>query len=127
MLLQDIIERETATTFRLVGRGSDIVNIAGKRGSLADLTLKLLQVEGVEDGVFMMPDDGGDGTTRLTALVIAPGMSEADVMAGLETQMDAAFLPRPIYLVEALPYNELGKLPRRELQAWIERSNLNSS
>ena len=127
VLLQDIIERETATTFRLVGRGSDIVNIAGKRGSLADLTLKLLQVEGVEDGVFMMPDDGEGGTTRLTALVIAPGLSEADVMAGLETQMDAAFLPRPIYLVKALPYNELGKLPRRELQAWIERSNLNSS
>ena len=121
--LQDIIERETATTFRLVGRGSDIVNIAGKRGSLADLNIKLRQVEGVEDGVFVMPGDGKGATTRLTALVIAPGMSAAEVMAGLETQMDAAFLPRPIYLVEALPYNELGKLPRRELQAWIERSN----
>ncbi|MEE8433353.1 MAG: AMP-binding protein, partial [bacterium] len=64
--LQDIIERESATTFRLVGRGSDIVNIAGKRGSLADLNIKLRQVEGVEDGVFVMPDDGKGGTTRLT-------------------------------------------------------------
>lgn len=124
--LPDIIERESATTFRLVGRGSDVVNIAGKRGSLADLTLKLRQVEGVEDGVFIMPGDGKGGTTRLIAIVIAPGMSEAGVMAGLEAQIDAAFLPRPIYLVQALPYNELGKLPLRELQAWIERRNSES-
>jgi acyl-coenzyme A synthetase/AMP-(fatty) acid ligase len=36
-------------------------------------------------------------------------------MSALRQRIDAAFLPRPLYLVEALPRNDIGKLPRQSL------------
>ena len=117
--LQDLIAKESDTTFRLTGRNSDLVNIAGKRGSLADLNIKLSQVDGVTDGVFVMPGVPSAGTARLAALVVAPGRTEAEILAGLEGKVDPAFMPRPLLLVEALPYNETGKLPMKTLQEWI--------
>ena len=38
-----------------------MVNIAGKRSSLAYLTAQLMAIDGVEDGVFLMPDDSTAG------------------------------------------------------------------
>jgi acyl-coenzyme A synthetase/AMP-(fatty) acid ligase len=35
-------------------------------------------------------------------------------MAALRKRIDPAFLPRPLVLVDALPRNEMGKLPRAE-------------
>ena len=39
----------------------------------------------------------------------------------LRPQMDAVFLPRPIWRVERLPRNEASKLPRKALQALHEQ------
>ncbi|MGQ0810317.1 MAG: AMP-binding enzyme, partial [Nitrospiraceae bacterium] len=55
------------------------------------------------------------GSGRLTAFVVAPGMSAAAILAKLRQRIDPAFLPRPLYLVEALPRNETGKLTRQNL------------
>ena len=49
------------------------------------------------------------------ALVVAPGLRKATLVQALRQRMDAAFLPRPLVLVEALPRNALGKLPRAAL------------
>jgi acyl-coenzyme A synthetase/AMP-(fatty) acid ligase len=40
-------------------------------------------------------------------------------MAALRDAMDPVFLPRPLRLVEALPRNETGKLPRGQLLALL--------
>jgi acyl-coenzyme A synthetase/AMP-(fatty) acid ligase len=37
------------------------------------------------------------------------------LLAALRQRIDAAFLPRPIHFVEALPRNETGKLPQLAL------------
>ena len=57
VLLADEIELVDGGGFILRGRTADLVNIAGKRSSLAYLTRQLLAIDGVEDGVFLMPDD----------------------------------------------------------------------
>jgi acyl-coenzyme A synthetase/AMP-(fatty) acid ligase len=36
-------------------------------------------------------------------------------MRALRQRIDAAFMPRPLYFVEALPRNETGKLPQLAL------------
>jgi acyl-coenzyme A synthetase/AMP-(fatty) acid ligase len=59
VLIPDIIEVAGPRRFRWLGRLQDMVNIAGKRGSLNDLNQRLLRVQGVEDGVIFMP--AGDG------------------------------------------------------------------
>lgn len=116
--LADVIESCADGTFLLHGRHADLVNIAGKRTSLAYLNHQIGALPGVVDAAFFLPDDAdeGDGVTRLTAFVVAPSMDVRTVMAGLRLRLDAIFLPRPLVLVEALPRNATGKLTRQALQ-----------
>lgn len=105
------------TTFRLHGRHADLVNIAGKRTSLAYLNHQLNAIPGVQDGVFLLPqEDTPDGIARLTALVVAPGVAPETLMAALRERIDPIFLPRPLLFVDALPRNATGKLPGRMAQ-----------
>ena len=116
--MSDVIETLSDQRFLLHGRMADMVNIAGKRNSLAYLNLQLTAIPGVQDGAFFMPDDcGAEGVGRLTAFVVAPGLSPADVIAALRARMDPVFLPRPLVFVDALPRNATGKLPREALTA----------
>ena len=111
----DVVDMEGNDKFVLHGRNADLVNIAGKRTSLAHLNHQLNNIEGVRDGVFFMPDESGETVTRLTALVVAPGIARDALLAALRTRIDAVFLPRPLYFVDALPRNATGKLPREAL------------
>ena len=121
-VLQDIVEQLPERRFRLCGRNSDLLEIAGKRASLADLTRRLLAIEGVVDGVVFQLDAEADaagerGVRRLAALVVALTLSEAQILDVLRASIDPAFLPRPLRLVDALPRNATGKLPRDALLA----------
>jgi acyl-coenzyme A synthetase/AMP-(fatty) acid ligase len=113
--LADVIELRSQGRFLLHGRTADLVNIAGKRTSLAHLNYHLNSIEGVRDGTFVVPEQEGETVTRLTAYVVAPGLSGEDLMNALRQRVDAAFLPRPLNFVDALPRNETGKLPRQAL------------
>ena len=105
-----------AGRFRLLGRESDVVKLGGRRASLAELNRLLLGVEGVEDGVFLAPDElESNPAARLSAFAVAPGLSAEDIVAALRGRVEAIFLPRPVVLVPALPRDALGKLPRRAL------------
>jgi len=116
--LSDLIELLPDRRFLLHGRQADLINIAGKRTSLAYLNHQLGAIPGVVDGAFFLPDDEDpDGITRLTAFVVAPDLSARQVTLALRQRIDAIFLPRPLVLVDTLPRNSTGKLPRSELQA----------
>ena len=118
--LPDVVELLPGRAFHLCGRQADLVDIAGKRASLADLTRRVLALAGVEDAIVLQLDDADSfGVRRIAALVVAPTRSEADLLAELRHAMDAAFLPRPLRRVAALPRNETGKLPRAALQALL--------
>jgi acyl-coenzyme A synthetase/AMP-(fatty) acid ligase len=112
VLLNDIIELRGASRFYLHGRTADLVNIAGKRTSLAHLNYHLNAIPGVRDGVFIVPDESEGVTTRLMALVVAPTLTSDGILAALRERIDPAFLPRPLRLVDKLPRNTVGKLPR---------------
>lgn len=116
-VMNDMIEPLTDEHFLLHGRMADLVNIAGKRHSLAGLNHLLNSIPGVVDGAFYMPDETSpDHVTRLAACVVAPGMEAAQLRAALRECIDPVFLPRPLLFVEALPRNHTGKLPRAALQ-----------
>jgi len=114
--MQDILEITHDDRFLLHGRAADMINIAGKRSSLAYLNHQLTAVPGVIDGTFFMPDEEIMGkVTRLTAFVVAPDLNTAILTQALRERIDPAFLPRPIIFVDALPRNATGKLPREAL------------
>jgi len=117
--MSDVIELNPDGTFILHGRTADLVNIAGKRTSLASLNHQLNEIPGVQDGVFFMPDDSDGAMKRPLAFVVAPGLSSDDILNALRNSVDAVFLPRPLYFVAALPRNTTGKLTREALtQLW---------
>jgi acyl-coenzyme A synthetase/AMP-(fatty) acid ligase len=125
--LQDVIEvLGNGTRFLLHGRLADMVNVAGKRNSLGYLNHQLVSIPGVVDGVFFLPEERDEGrVTRLMAFAVAPGMKAAEVMARLRERIDPAFLPRPLTLVERLPRELTGKLPRAAVRA-LERKTRGS-
>ena len=94
--------------FELRGRDTDIVKVAGKRTSLQALTAVLRGIQGVEDGVFI--DGAAIGQKRLAAIVVAPGLSSEKIREALAARIDAAFLPRPLVLVDSLPRDANGKV-----------------
>jgi len=114
--LGDVVELHSGTTFLLRGRTADLINIAGKRTSLASLNHHLVSIDGVQDGAFFMPEEKSGETSRLAAFVVAPGLSASDIMSALRLRIDAVFLPRPIHMVDSLPRNSTGKLPRANME-----------
>ena len=69
-MLQDVVELLPKRHFRLCGRNSDLLEIAGKRASLADLTRRLLSIDGVVDGImFQLDATHASGIQRIAALV----------------------------------------------------------
>jgi acyl-coenzyme A synthetase/AMP-(fatty) acid ligase len=119
--VQDEIELIGEAHFRLGSRSADLVNIAGKRSSISYLTHQLLAIPGVKDGTFLMEEDETQAVPRLKALAVAPGLTAGAIMQALRERLDAAFLPRPLVLVESLPRNKLGKLLRADMLALAAR------
>ena len=126
--LADVLDVIDAHTFRLLGRSNDLINIAGKRSSLGHLNFHLNSIAGVQDGAFWLPPDtSGTGVVRPIAFVVAPELAAGEVhetvLGALRHRVDAAFLPRRIIAVPALPREPTtGKLPALPFAAWAERA-----
>ena len=115
VVLADLVQLHADGRFELCGRQADLLEIAGKRASLADLTRALLEVPGVRDGVVLQLEPDTAGVRRIAAVAVAPGLDPAAVLNALKPQFDPVFLPRRLRLVDALPRNATGKLPRDRL------------
>ncbi|WP_042301537.1 AMP-binding protein [Paraburkholderia kururiensis] len=130
----DALEPLDDRRFLLHGRKADLINIAGKRTSLAYLNHQLNAIAGVTDGVFVMPHESHAAlapahtpelpsphlATRLMAFVVAPGLAAADLQRALRERIDTAFMPRPLVFVEALPRDANGKLTQAVLKALLD-------
>ena len=125
IMLADLVSlSDQGRRFRLHGRHADMLEIAGKRASLADLSRRLLAIPGVRDGVVFQLEAGDTlDVHRIAALVVAPGVDEHTILEALRRAIDPLFLPRPLRLVDALPRNETGKLPRAALLALLRQSD----
>lgn len=112
-VLSDKIEYLGEQHFKLAGRTSDLIKIAGKRGSLFEINQVLLRYEGLKDGIVVNPQqDSEDGReTRLCAIVaLKDGFDKASLTRFLREHLDSAFVPRPIYVIDDLPREPNGKL-----------------
>ena len=121
LLLADLVDLvDEGRGFLLRGRRADLLEIAGKRASLGDLTRRLLAVDGVRDAVMLQAEPDSAGVRRLLAIVVADdALTDAQLIAALRQGTDPVFLPRRIIRAHALPRNETGKLPRSALDALI--------
>ena len=109
VLVRDHAIVDANGSLTLTGRDADLVKIGGKRASLAMLDAALVSIAGVVDGAFVATSDATAGQ-RLTAVVVAPSVSEAELLAALRARIDPVFMPRRLRRVSALARNALGKL-----------------
>jgi acyl-coenzyme A synthetase/AMP-(fatty) acid ligase len=116
--LQDRIELLSTQQFRLLGRGNDMLEIAGKRGSLQEMNNLLLNAPGVRDGVIFLPavETVAAAVQRVAAIVVFDDSgSKQSLLDYFRQRLDPVFLPRPVFVTSSLPREDNGKLPREKL------------
>jgi long-chain acyl-CoA synthetase len=109
----DLLEK-TRGGYRIVGRSSDLINVAGKKVHPAEVEAEILRCQGVRAAIVF----GRESERRneeIAACVVAKGLSERELLTHCRARLSSWQVPRRIYFVEAIPVNERGKTSRREL------------
>ncbi|MBN9426214.1 MAG: acyl-CoA synthetase [Burkholderiales bacterium] len=113
--LADAITLHDDGRFELHGRIGDLIHVGGKRSSIAFLEAQLCAIDGIDDAALLHREGSDGAPTRLTGFVVAPRLSQPQLLAALRRRFEAAFVPRPLYRVAQLPRDGNGKLPRQRL------------
>ena len=112
----DLLARH-GSGFKIVGRVSDVINVAGKKVNPAEIEERLLHFPGVRQAVaFGRPAGAGLRNEEVAACVVANvNLRENELMEFCRTALSAWQVPKRIFIVESIPTTERGKISRREL------------
>jgi long-chain acyl-CoA synthetase len=116
-LPDDLLARKDSG-FKIVGRVSDVINVAGKKVNPAEVEAHLLRFTGVRQAVVFGRPTGPGGLRNeeiLACVVPEPGTSEIELLQFCRTELSTWQVPKRIFIVDAIPVNERGKISRREL------------
>ena len=131
----DIIELLDEQHFILKGRKEDLINLAGKRTSLAYLNHHLQSYEELTDACFyqdalLKKSNKVNAITeyQLVAFVVLKtpaAMNNKHMLIKirhyLQQRIESVFLPKKIFFVDTLPRNTTGKLPQSELKKLLQQ------
>jgi long-chain acyl-CoA synthetase len=113
----DLLARNGAG-FLIVGRVSDVINVAGKKVNPAEVEAHLLRFKGVRQAVvFGRPAAAGAlRNEEVAACVVADvDVRENDLLEFCRSGLSGWQVPKRIFIVGELPVNQRGKISRREL------------
>ncbi len=112
----DLLARDDSG-FKIVGRISDVINVAGKKVNPAEVEAHLLRFTGVRQAVvFGRPAGARFRNEEVTACVVASSdVTESDLLRFCRTALSAWQVPKRIFVVDAIPTTERGKISRRDL------------
>src|SRR5213083_1307455 len=113
----DLLARDDSG-FKIVGRISDVINVAGKKVNPEEVEAHLLRFSGVRQAVvFGRPAAAGVLRNEEVAacVVVSPHVTESDLLRFCRTALSAWQVPKRIFVVDAIPMNERGKISRRGL------------
>jgi long-chain acyl-CoA synthetase len=115
LFVPDDLLNKRGDGFRIVGRTSDVINVAGKKVNPAEVEAHLLRFSGVRQAVVF----GRASTVRneeVAACVVAsPGVSEVELLEFCRRELSGWQVPKRVFIVDAIPVTERGKISRREL------------
>jgi acyl-CoA synthetase (AMP-forming)/AMP-acid ligase II len=112
----DLLARHDSA-LKIVGRISDVINVAGKKVNPAEVEAHLLRFNGVRQAVvFGRPTGAGLRNEEVAACVLtSAGITESDLLRFCRTALSGWQVPKRIFIVDIIPTNERGKISRREL------------
>jgi len=124
----DLLARHDSA-LKIVGRISDVINVAGKKVNPAEVEAHLLRFKGVRQAVvFGRPTGAGLRNEEVAACVLtSPGISESDLLRFCRTALSGWQVPKRIFIVDIIPTNERGKISRRELAQQFSARDESSS
>jgi long-chain acyl-CoA synthetase len=124
----DLLARHDSA-LKIVGRISDVINVAGKKVNPAEVEAHLLRFKGVRQAVvFGRPTGAGLRNEEVAACVLtSPGVSESDLLRFCRTALSGWQVPKRIFIVDIIPTNERGKISRRELAQQFSARDESSS
>ena len=112
----DLLTRH-GSGFKIVGRISDVINVAGRKVNPAEIEEQLLCFPGVRQAVaFGRPAGAGLRNEEVAACVVVDvDLRENDILQFCRKALCAWQAPKQIFIVDSIPTNERGKINRREL------------
>src|SRR5438876_8293170 len=112
----DLLARDDSG-FKIVGRISDLINVAGKKVNPVEVEAHLLRFTRVRQAVvFGRPAGTGLRNEEVAAcVVVSPHVTEGDLLRFCRAALSAWQVPKRIFVVDAIPVNERGKISRRDL------------
>ena len=110
----DLLARE-GNGYKIVGRVSDVINVAGKKVNPAEIEQVLLQFPGIRQAIAF----GRESTLRneeVAACAVAEtNVKEKELVEFCGKRLSAWQVPKRIFIVDSIPANERGKTSRKEL------------
>jgi long-chain acyl-CoA synthetase len=101
--------------FRIVGRISDVINVAGKKVNPAEVEAELLRFDGVRAAVVFGRESILRNEEVAACVAASEGVREAELLEFCRGRLSGWQVPKRIFFVEEIPVNERGKISRREL------------
>jgi long-chain acyl-CoA synthetase len=108
--------------FRIVGRVSDVINVAGKKVNPAEVEAELLRFAGVRGAVVFGRESVRRNEEVAACVAATPEISEAELLEFCRHRLSGWQVPKRIFFVDEIPVNERGKVSRRELARKFGRS-----
>jgi long-chain acyl-CoA synthetase len=100
---------------RIVGRISDVINVAGKKVNPAEVEAELLRFSGVRAAVVFGRESILRNEEVAACVVVEERVRESDLLEHCRARLSGWQVPKRIFFVEEIPVNERGKVNRREL------------
>jgi len=100
---------------RIVGRLSDVINVAGKKVNPAEIEAHLLSFAGVRQAVVFGRASALRHQEVVACVVATEETQEVALLEFCRTRLSGWQVPKRIFLLDTLPANERGKISRREL------------
>jgi acyl-CoA synthetase (AMP-forming)/AMP-acid ligase II len=100
---------------KIVGRISDVINVAGKKVNPVEVEAHLLRFTGVRQAVVFGRESALRNEEVAACVVVAPNVSETDLLQFCRGALSAWQVPKRIFIVATIPANERGKISRRDL------------
>ena len=115
LFVPDDLLNKTANGFRIVGRTSDVINVAGKKVNPAEVEAHLLRFTGVRQAVVFGRASNVRNEEVAACVVASPGLSEVELVEFCRRELSGWQVPKRVFIVDAIPMTERGKINRREL------------
>jgi acyl-coenzyme A synthetase/AMP-(fatty) acid ligase len=101
--------------FRIVGRVSDVINVAGKKVNPAEVEAELLRFAGIRAAVVFGRESALRNEEVAACVATNSNVDETELLDFCRQRLSGWQVPKRIFFVDEIPVNARGKVSRKEL------------